>query len=328
MSSATPRSRLAQGRPEDGRIESRAWIRLDPPNSHAAVSSTLELLQTYSGTQYAPSLGVHDTPCWIGSDRARRAPPRGVWSGGRGRRSRLRTERRRTTARRRRPQALPGLRAPLPRARTVPDREPLGEVKRAYTTFYDADGTGNCSFPASSNQNLLVVAPHKERHYDGSAVCGACMRVTGRKGSVVVRVVNSCPVDTSERRTAATRTRIWILSAQAFARIEDPDVGITNVSFQLDPSARSPARCSSDSVGGARVEDRGARCSTSREADPEVGECSHNGPWLAMNGRTTTLRRPRRRRRAPTGPPPPDHVDQRQGRGRDAADRRQRDAQR
>lgn len=107
----------------------------------------------------------------------------------------------------------------------------VGAVKQGVATFYDADGTGNCSFPASP-QNLMVVAPNKGRLYDGSAACGSCMKVTGTKGSVVVRVVDSCPLDTPDNDCGDTDADLD-LSAQAFALIEDPDVGMADVTFQV-----------------------------------------------------------------------------------------------
>lgn len=58
-------------------------------------------------------------------------------------------------------------------------------------TYYDADGTGNCSFAASPGD--LMVAAMNDPDYDGAARCGACVAVTGPNGSVVVRIVDRCP---------------------------------------------------------------------------------------------------------------------------------------
>jgi expansin (peptidoglycan-binding protein) len=58
-------------------------------------------------------------------------------------------------------------------------------------TYYDADGSGNCSFPASPGD--LMVAAMNELDYDGSAVCGACVTVDGPDGAVTVRIVDLCP---------------------------------------------------------------------------------------------------------------------------------------
>jgi expansin (peptidoglycan-binding protein) len=58
-------------------------------------------------------------------------------------------------------------------------------------TYYAADGTGNCSFDASPD-NLLVAAMNKPDYGDADW-CGACVEVTGPKGTVKVRIVDSCP---------------------------------------------------------------------------------------------------------------------------------------
>ncbi len=58
-------------------------------------------------------------------------------------------------------------------------------------TYYNADGTGNCSFDASPND--LLVAAMNAPDYNDAAWCGACLEVTGPMGQVTVRVVDSCP---------------------------------------------------------------------------------------------------------------------------------------
>src|SRR5215468_659791 len=58
-------------------------------------------------------------------------------------------------------------------------------------TYYAADGTGNCSFDASPND--LMVAAMNDPDYQDAAWCGACLAVTGPKGTVTVRVVDRCP---------------------------------------------------------------------------------------------------------------------------------------
>lgn len=56
-------------------------------------------------------------------------------------------------------------------------------------TYYDADGTGNCSFDASPD----FVAALNDPDYDDAAWCGACAAVDGPNGSIVVRIVDRCP---------------------------------------------------------------------------------------------------------------------------------------
>lgn len=113
-----------------------------------------------------------------------------------------------------------------------PDAVSLGPVRNGIATFYDADGSGNCGFDPSPN-DLLVVAPNKERYYDGSAICGACMRVSGPNGSVTVRVTDSCPNDGED--DCGNSGADLDLSEQAFAAIDNPKRGVSHVSFQLVP---------------------------------------------------------------------------------------------
>ena len=58
-------------------------------------------------------------------------------------------------------------------------------------TYYAADGTGNCSFPASPDD--LLVAAINAVDYNTAAWCGACLEVSGPMGTVTVRVVDQCP---------------------------------------------------------------------------------------------------------------------------------------
>jgi expansin len=91
-------------------------------------------------------------------------------------------------------------------------------------TYYDADGTGNCSFDPSPED--LLVAAMNQVDYDGSAACGACVRVDGPDGSVTVRIVDRCPgcgeggVD---------------LSPQAFERIAELSAGRVPISWRYVP---------------------------------------------------------------------------------------------
>ena len=58
-------------------------------------------------------------------------------------------------------------------------------------TYYDADGSGNCGFPATPDD--LMVAALNDPDYDNAAWCGACAAVTGPIGEVTVRIVDRCP---------------------------------------------------------------------------------------------------------------------------------------
>ncbi len=91
-------------------------------------------------------------------------------------------------------------------------------------TYYDADGSGNCSFDPSPGD--LMVAAMNEADYAGSAVCGQCITVDGPDGSVTVRLVDRCPgcapgdVD---------------LSREAFARIAPLSAGRVPITWRAVP---------------------------------------------------------------------------------------------
>jgi expansin (peptidoglycan-binding protein) len=109
----------------------------------------------------------------------------------------------------------------------------LGAPKAGVATFYDANGTGNCGFDASP-KDLMVVALNKQRYWEGSALCGACLNVAGPKGSVVVRVVDSCPVDTPEVDCGDSGADLD-LSKEAFEKVGTPKNGRESVTFQMVP---------------------------------------------------------------------------------------------
>ena len=95
------------------------------------------------------------------------------------------------------------------------------EVKSGVATYYDADGAGNCGYDPSPND--LDVAAFDSASYAGSAACGSCQLVKGPKGSVVVRIVDSCP-DCDKNHLD--------LSQSAFAKIADPSAGRVSVTYQ------------------------------------------------------------------------------------------------
>ncbi len=105
-----------------------------------------------------------------------------------------------------------------------PPRPLTDEVRQGMATFYDADGSGNCSFDATPGDLDVVALALPE--YDGSASCGACLRVTGPDGEVTVRVVDSCP-------SCQGHDVNLDLSRSAFAKIADPKRGRIPITYQL-----------------------------------------------------------------------------------------------
>ena len=65
-------------------------------------------------------------------------------------------------------------------------------VHRGEGTYYTfADGSGNCSFPATPG--MLMVGAMNHVDYGSSAACGTCVHLTGPKGSIDIRIVDQCP---------------------------------------------------------------------------------------------------------------------------------------
>lgn len=95
-------------------------------------------------------------------------------------------------------------------------------IYRGESTYYAADGSGACSFPATPD-DLQVVALNPEDFADSEA-CGACIQVDGPDGSVSARVVDLCP---------GCAAGDIDLSAPAFAEIADPDQGRVPISWRF-----------------------------------------------------------------------------------------------
>lgn len=69
------------------------------------------------------------------------------------------------------------------------DAEPTRDGEATYYDF--ADGSGACGFPATPND--LMVGAMNAPDYGNADPCGACAEVTGREGTITVRVVDLCP---------------------------------------------------------------------------------------------------------------------------------------
>lgn len=98
----------------------------------------------------------------------------------------------------------------------------LGTPENGIATYYDATGAGNCSFDATPND--LDVAAMNATEYAGSAVCGECVAITGPKGAVTVRIVDSCP---------GCGVGHLDLSQVAFAKIADVSAGRVPITWQV-----------------------------------------------------------------------------------------------
>jgi expansin (peptidoglycan-binding protein) len=101
-------------------------------------------------------------------------------------------------------------------------------------TFYTGLGTGgnvgNCGFPAPPADNLFVALSPAE--YAAAGACGAYLDVTGRRGTVRVKVVDQCP---------ECATGHLDLSRQAFARVDDPVKGQVSIRYRAVVNPPVPA---------------------------------------------------------------------------------------
>ena len=105
---------------------------------------------------------------------------------------------------------------------------PSTTAKNGKATFYDlGSGQGNCSFPGAPANDLFVALGAAD--YSAGAACGAYLDVTGPKGKVRVKVIDSCPPCGAGHID---------LSRTAFKKIADEIDGIVPVSYK---AVRGPA---------------------------------------------------------------------------------------
>lgn len=97
-----------------------------------------------------------------------------------------------------------------------------GEVHDGVATYYDADGSGNCSFDAGP-ADFPMVAAMNIIDYAASAVCGACVQIDGPDGQITVRIVDSCP--------GCMKGHID-LAEGAFPMIADKQLGIVDITWR------------------------------------------------------------------------------------------------
>jgi expansin len=90
-------------------------------------------------------------------------------------------------------------------------------------TYYDYSGAGGvaCGFDITADTNVTAM---NNAEFAESASCGSCLKVSGPKGEITVRVVDQCPGCDDHHLD---------LSEQAFAKIADPKAGRVSISYQL-----------------------------------------------------------------------------------------------
>jgi hypothetical protein len=105
---------------------------------------------------------------------------------------------------------------------------PTTSAKKGKATYFSLDGgLGNCSFPEPPA--LFVALSPSE--YASSAPCGSYLDVTGPKGKVRVKVIDSCPPCTPGHID---------LSLAAFRKIGEPVQGIIPITYRTVPNPTVP----------------------------------------------------------------------------------------
>lgn len=109
---------------------------------------------------------------------------------------------------------------------------PSSSAASGKATFYDLDGgTGNCSFPSAPADDLFVALGPSQ--YAAGASCGSYLDVTGPKGTVRVKVIDSCP---------ECEVGHLDLSRTAFKKVADEVQGIVPIKYRTvtNPSTPGP----------------------------------------------------------------------------------------
>jgi expansin len=91
-------------------------------------------------------------------------------------------------------------------------------------TFYGYGGGGNCSFPYPGAP--AYTGAMNQIQYDSSMTCGACVEVTGNKGSIVISIEDRCP---------ECKYGDIDLSEDAFPFIDDKVNGRVPISWKIVP---------------------------------------------------------------------------------------------
>ncbi len=105
---------------------------------------------------------------------------------------------------------------------------PTTSAKKGKATYFSLEGgLGNCSFPEPP-QLFVALSPAE---YSGAAPCGSYLDVTGPKGKVRVKVIDSCPPCTPGHID---------LSYAAFKKIGEPVQGIIPISYRVVPNPKVP----------------------------------------------------------------------------------------
>jgi expansin (peptidoglycan-binding protein) len=141
---------------------------------------------------------------------------------------------------------------------------PATSAHSGQATFYDLDGgTGNCSFTAPADDLFVALGPDQ---YSGGAACGTYLDVTGPRGKVRVKVIDSCP---------ECGTGHLDLSRTAFKKIGAEVAGVIPITYKtvVNPAVPGPLSVqlkdgSSQYWFAARIDNHGNQLASVKVAGP------------------------------------------------------------
>jgi expansin (peptidoglycan-binding protein) len=115
---------------------------------------------------------------------------------------------------------------------------PSTSASKGTATFYDlGDGTGNCSFPAVPANGVFVALGPSQ--YAAGAACGTYLDVSGPKGTVRVKVIDSCP-ECESGHLDLSRTAFKKIGAEVdgvipitYKTVKNPDLGSGALSVRI-----------------------------------------------------------------------------------------------
>jgi len=107
-----------------------------------------------------------------------------------------------------------------PAALHCPDSAAVHAGEATFYTF--ASGAGSCMFDSTPND--LMIGAMNSIDYAGSRICGACISVTGPRGTIDIRIVDLCP--------ECPQGNID-LSPLAFSKIADTALGLVPIRWEL-----------------------------------------------------------------------------------------------
>jgi len=96
-------------------------------------------------------------------------------------------------------------------------------------TYYQA-ATGACGIPVTDPQAMITAVA--EHLWEGSAVCGRCIRVTGPLGTIVVEITDQCPAGPNPQWCAGDAAHLD-LSEAAFAAVANPVRGVAYIEWEV-----------------------------------------------------------------------------------------------